>query len=355
MGTQPLDAMDYAAYQPTDFAADPTFQDWVLTGDPQAATFWEPWAAAHPEKQGDLAEARALVRLLHEHANRPAYPAERTEALDRLRQTLDLAPPRRRVLRLGWGRWAAAAVLVLGLGLAVYVLNRPVPAATEVLAQGGNVRQTDFGKTDTLTLPDGSRVMLNANSKLRFSTWKPGQDRAVWLDGEAFFDVTHREPTPGQPIKFTVHTAGVRIEVLGTRFNVRHRRNRVQVVLNEGKIRLRLAGDSTRRGVVMRPGQLVEVADSQRSVLLKSVRPELFSSWKTRRFLFDHTPLSEVAEQIEDVYGWRVRFAEEALKSETLTGTIPTHDEKVLFAALSAALDLDVTRTDNQVLFQRRY
>lgn len=353
IGNQPSDAMDFSTYDAADFAANASFQEWVAGTNPRAAQFWEQWADDHPEKRAELAEARSLLETLRASQHRPAYPTERTEALQRLEAALARAEtaPVAAIRRLNsrWLNWAAAALVLLTLGGLLWWQTRPAPAPPDL------ARRTDFGKTDVVNLPDGSRVTLNANSRLTRSTnWT--RDREVWLDGEAFFEVSHRE-VAGRPVKFTVHTAGVDIEVLGTQFNVRHRRNRVQVVLNSGRIRLRLAGDSLRRVVLMKPGQLVEVKDGQRAAPLTpvAVRPEVFSSWKSQQFLFDHTPLSEVATQIEDVYGWRVQFAEPALRAETLTGAIPTRDETVFLEALATALNLDLARTDNNLLISRRH
>lgn len=348
--------MDFSTYTAADFAAEASFQEWVAGTNPRAAQFWERWAADHPEKQAELAEARRLLEYLWTSAHRPDYPAERTEALRRLQAALDAgrddAVPVRR-LTSRWLSWVAAAAVVLALGGLLWWQVRPAPAPPEL------ARHTDFGKTDVLSLPDGSRVTLNANSKLTCSTnWTAGRDREVWLDGEAFFEVSHRAaPRTGRPVKFTVHTAGVDIEVLGTRFNVRHRRQRVQVVLNSGSIRLRLADDSLRREVLMKPGQLVDVPVGRRMGPLTpvAVKPEVFSAWKSQQFLFDHTPLSEVAQQIEDVYGWRVQFADPTLRTETLTGAIPTRDETVFIEALATALNLNIARTDNDLFIRRRH
>lgn len=354
--------MDFSTYTAADFAAEASFQEWVAGTNPRAAQFWEQWAADHPTHQAELAEARRLLERLRDAAHRPAYPAERAEALRRLQNTLDAgrdddAVPVRR-LNSRWLSWVAAAAVVLTLGGLLWWQVRPAPAPAEL------ARQTGFGKTDVLSLPDGSRVTLNANSKLTCSAkWTAGSDREVWLDGEAFFEVSHRAaPRTGRPVKFTVHTAGVDIEVLGTRFNVRHRRDRVQVVLNSGSIRLRLADDSLRREVLMKPGQLVNVPVGRRTgpnglapLTPVAVKPEVFSAWKSQQFLFDHTPLSEVAEQIEDVYGWRVQFADPTLRAETLTGAIPTRDETVFIETLATALNLDVARTDNHLFISRRH
>ena len=122
-----------------------------------------------------------------------------------------------------WRRWAAAAGLaaaVAGGGWVFYSTHRaPAPLAVA----------TDFGQTRALALPDGSQVTLNGHSSLRYATtWQPDQPREVWLDGEGFFSVQHMANNQ----RFLVHTtAGLQIEVLGTKFVVARRRDQTRVVL----------------------------------------------------------------------------------------------------------------------------
>ena len=95
---------------------------------------------------------------------------------------------------------------------------------------------TVYGETNTFTLPDGSSVVLNANSTLTlYSDWNSEPSREIWLDGEAFFSVVHK--TDNQLFKVKTKE-GVTVEVLGTTFNVYNRTNETKVVLNSGQIRL---------------------------------------------------------------------------------------------------------------------
>src|SRR5690606_18122735 len=95
---------------------------------------------------------------------------------------------------------------------------------------------TAFGEVKTILLPDSSEIILNANSTLSYAThWNKSKAREVFLSGEAFFKVQEKPVASGYA-KFVVHTGNLDIEVLGTQFNVHHRRNKTQVVLNSGKV-----------------------------------------------------------------------------------------------------------------------
>ncbi|MBK8505327.1 MAG: FecR domain-containing protein [Saprospiraceae bacterium] len=90
-----------------------------------------------------------------------------------------------------------------------------------------------FGERQKIVLPDGSAVDLNANSSLRLgSQWVEGIQE-VWLEGEAYFEV---EKNLSKGVKFTVHTNGPDVEVVGTHFNVDSRKEETRIYLEEGKV-----------------------------------------------------------------------------------------------------------------------
>ena len=93
-------------------------------------------------------------------------------------------------------------------------------------------RETGFGEKMTFVLPDQSKVILNANSSLRYHKDQP---RKIWLKGEAYFQVSKKQKTKE---KFWVITPDLTIEVLGTAFNVNSHQEKTRVSLEEGSIKL---------------------------------------------------------------------------------------------------------------------
>ena len=117
------------------------------------------------------------------------------------------------------------------------------------------IYSTNFGQIQRLVLPDGSKVVLNANSTLRVPRFGFGETtREVYMTGEADFSITHT----ANHQKFIVHTAkNFDVEVLGTEFNVYARPRRSRVVLNKGKVKLHYLKGSETDQIVMHPGDLV--------------------------------------------------------------------------------------------------
>ncbi len=201
-----------------------------------------------------------------------------------------------------------------------------------------------YGQIARVTLPDGSEAVLNGNSSLRYrKSWRPGQVREAWLEGEAFFHV-RKQPAP---TRFLVHTGGLQVEVLGTEFNVSTRRGHTEVVLHAGAVKL-VAG-TPGKTVYMQPRELVRYSEKRAEFRKKTVRTEPYLAWQQGKMVFDDTPVQQVARMLQDTYGLTVRVSDPALADRKVTGEIQTRDVDVLLAALATLLDADVQRNGNQV------
>ena len=239
--------------------------------------------------------------------------------------------------RRNWLR-GAAAVALLGLVGALAWWHAASDEETVDYA-------TAYGETRTVVLPDGSEVMLNANSRVRYQAPTARRPRReVWLEGEAFFKVMHLDqPTP---VPFLVHTPDLQVQVLGTEFNVNTRRGRTQVVLNKGSVALQLPSDET---TALQPGELAEFAAPEAQLHKATVDPERFTAWRDRRLKFDDTPLSEVALVLEENYGVRVVFDSPDLRDERVTGEISAQKIDTILKALSTLFSIAVERSGNTV------
>ncbi len=213
------------------------------------------------------------------------------------------------------------------------------------------VHQTEYGQTTTVELPDHSVITLNGNTQISYAdTWKEDQPRELWIEGEAYFSVQHTKNNQ----KFIVHANHLDIEVLGTEFNVNNRSGNTKVMLSSGKIRLndtqdeRLVDD-----VIMQPGQYAELT-RDRTFELKSVNPKRYTSWKNKELVFDHTPMTEVVQMIENTYGLEVIIQHDDIKNRKLTGLLPSQDIDMLLNMLSDIFQLKVTRQDNQVFIDEK-
>ncbi|MDF9798889.1 transmembrane sensor [Catalinimonas alkaloidigena] len=205
---------------------------------------------------------------------------------------------------------------------------------------------TAYGEVRTIELPDGSEVMLNANSSLRLhDDWDEEEVREVWLTGEGFFSVLHTE----EDQQFVVHTRqGLSVEVLGTKFNVNDRQARIQVVLNEGKVKVKAPAEVDEEERLLMPGEMLEF--SQEGMHQQAVNTELYTSWRHNRLQFENTPLDEVFGLIRDNYGYEVQFEDSGIADLRFSGSNAADDPKLLLQTLSKSFKLDIHKRDNVLL-----
>jgi len=214
--------------------------------------------------------------------------------------------------------------------------------------------ETQYCEVKTLVLPDSSVVYLNANSKITYSSdLAENATREVWLSGEAYFEITRRQASPDQPVKMIVHTAQVDIEVLGTAFNVKDRRGITQVVLDEGKVRLR-SPENNDELLAMKPGESVQV-DRQQAFSVEEIGSATHaSSWKENELYFDNQSLREMQQILADNYGIQLEFSDSVVGELTFTGSTPADDISVLFTTLEKSFALRIEEVDGVYVVQQK-
>ena len=210
---------------------------------------------------------------------------------------------------------------------------------------------TNNQSKETIILPDGSEVILNANSSIKVpNDLKENPLREVWLLGEAYFSVAHKP----DKTRFIVHTENLNIEVLGTKFNVQNRRGKTEVVLNEGKIKLTSneSGKSEIKSVMMKPNQLVSFAKNDTLLSIKAVKFEIYNAWQNNKLVFKDTKLSEVAHALEDYYGVKIVISDDKINNRQLTGTLPNDDLSVVLKSLAVTHNLEIIQSKDQIIWR---
>jgi len=234
----------------------------------------------------------------------------------------------------------AAAIFLLVAVSSVLYFNLPIVGEHAQLDTSSAVIETKYGERRTIVLPDESTVVLNGNSKLKYSKNWSGQIREVWIDGEGFFAVQHTKSHQ----KFVVHTReGLSVEVLGTKFNVKSREHGSEVLLTEGKVKLNV--DNTEDPVYLNPGELATVKENQLSK--RVVEGIQYTSWVRSKLVFDKTQLLELAQILQDTYGLKVSFQNEDLKQRQLSGEISSATADDILFAIAETFNIKVTKMDD--------
>jgi hypothetical protein len=165
-----------------------------------------------------------------------------------------------------------------------------------------------YGKTSEVLLPDGTRVYLNAGSRLVFPESFTDKTREVFLAGEAFFEVTHNKNHP-----FIVQTTDIRVRVFGTKFNVSAypSDNIIETVLTEGKVRLEQNNSGLlKESTDLIPNQLAAFNKTNKETKLDMIDPDNYTLWKNGICKFESTDLNRIVKKLERFYNIRFTYRE---------------------------------------------
>ncbi|MBL1411441.1 FecR family protein [Sphingobacterium faecale] len=163
--------------------------------------------------------------------------------------------------------------------------------------------QTPIGGTYQVTLPDGTKVWLNAASSITYPTYFTGGKREIETTGEVYFEVVHDVKNP-----FIVLSKNQRIQVLGTAFNVNSYNKKLVTTLVEGRVSLSAvdADSNSSDAVFLSPGQQAVLIDQK--VKVSTVEVSEYIAWKEGMFRFKSTPLPEALQQLERWYDLEIEY-----------------------------------------------
>lgn len=234
---------------------------------------------------------------------------------------------------------SSAAAAILLLMVAVFFLFK---GSREVWV----VYSTDFQETKKVELPDGSMVVLNANSELK---WQKGFEkkeiRRVDFTGEGYFDVAHLDGKG-----FVVKTGSIEVNVLGTVFNLETRRQYTNIFLKEGKVVLK---GQDLHPIEMAPGDLVHYDTEQKQINKVSNQASASAiSWKEGVFTFTDLTGIQILEKMEDIYGKEFLIEQPTLlKDVIVVQGLPYTDWDFTQEALELALGVEFTdSTSNKII-----
>ncbi|WP_223583597.1 FecR family protein [Sphingobacterium sp. GVS05A] len=211
--------------------------------------------------------------------------------------------------------------------------------------------RTAKGRQSRIYLTDGSAVVLNSDSQLKFPLFYAEGQREVELQGEGFFDVETNKHKP-----FIVKTHDQRIKVYGTKFNVNNYENEqtTKTTLFHGKVSVQnLIGSSPQKEYILKPGEQI-VLDKKSKALKqdKTESEEQVLGWKNGVFIYENATLKEIMKDFVRWYNIDVDL--ETLPALTFSGTIPRNYEldKAL-SVIARTANIKINRTGTTLKFDK--
>ena len=192
-----------------------------------------------------------------------------------------------------------------------------------------------------LTLSDGTRVWLNAETELRYPVQFNGKERVVYLKGEAYFEVSKNKEKP-----FLVQVDDMSVKVYGTAFNV-NTYNKIETVLVTGSVSMNQGG----KEVLLKPNQKGVFDQVSGKITVEDVDVLAYVSWKNGDFIFRNESLNSIMDKLSRWYGLEVLYQDARLQNVRLSGNLKRYkDVRELFVSFEKISDARFKVQGNKVI-----
>lgn len=268
------------------------------------------------------------LKSISDSCKRPSLSKKADEVgwqkmLDRIRKNPSLPTSRTYNIWMVGMKYAAIVILAVGLGWGMhgfYTDADLVDQQSGELIAYNEIHVQKGGKANTVILSDGTKVILNAATTFRYPSRFNEAERLVYLDGEAYFEVTKNMEKP-----FVVKLRKQDVTVLGTSFNIEAYGGESYsvVTLLNGSVAIDAfneSGESAGR-MYLKPNQRAVSDNKSGSVSLSSTDASLSNAWIDGVYRFKDEPLSAIVKRLENYYNVEIHLEDEHLERVRYTGT----------------------------------
>ena len=299
-------------------------------GDSEALGF-DSWISASPM---NVAAFDAALTVSQTYVANQAQIAEGL-AEKRLadRNAVRARPDRRSMMAFG----AVAAAAVFAVVVAPQISSTP-DTQTFVTAKG---------ERRSVTLADGSRIDLNAGTRLSVRLGRTARE-VILAQGQAVFDVAHDADRP-----FTVAAGDRLVRVTGTQFDVRRRDGRLAVTVARGSVEVRpsvgLAGAAYR----LRPGQRLDHLEGAPVAQVVAAQADEVLAWRTGRLVYRDQPLADVVADLNEQWATSIRLDDAELASRLVSGVLILDNQDDVIRRLALLVPIRAVRSDAGIVLRR--
>lgn len=363
------------------YLEDISFISWVFEPTSELNLFWKKYGIEHPEESNRIILARKII-LQFRTVAKPLSEEEKIRLFSKVLEQIESKEKSRKNIRIfmSMAKYAAVAIFFFSIGaLLFYKPNTVNPAfysfnmndaasddqvklirsngedvilennrsvikyqkdgelvinsdtiksdkLNSASSQSFNQLIIPYGKTSEILLSDGTKVFLNAGSRLVYPDKFIGNSREVMLFGEAYFEVKHDSKQP-----FIVQVNDLRIKDLGTKFNISAYPSdgRVETVLTEGKISLKANNSglfSTATELI--PGQLATFDRQTTKINVKTVNVDDYILWTQGMMKFETVDLSRIVKKLERFYNIKLQFNDPMLGTLIISGKLGLNESR---------------------------
>lgn len=272
-------------------------------------------------------------------------------------------------------KYAAVVIIFISAGW-LYLKNNP----ERIFRYNNPLTELSvpMGSKSSVLLSDGTKVWLNSGSKMKYPEVFYKDERKVYLEGEAYFEVSKSKNLNNH---FIVSTTGLDIEVLGTRFNIKSYNNEkeIETTLLEGSLKIikRSQLEDGQNEFTLIPNQAAHYNKQSKKLIVSNLdKPnsdqtdkqtytrknpvieqnvEKVISWKDQTLMFDQETLEDISLKLERWYGKKLVILDDELKKESYTGKFRNNETIYqVLEALSTTTPIEITSVNNEIYIKKK-
>ncbi|MFC2138314.1 FecR family protein [Bacteroidota bacterium] len=263
---------------------------------------------------------------------------------------------------------------------ATYLLNN-LESKQQLSSSDKIIIKAPYGSKSFVTLADGSKIWLNAGSKIEYTQEYNSSNRNMYLEGEAYFEVAKNKKIP-----FQVYVGNVKVKALGTAFNIKayDDEDKIETTLVEGSVEI-IDQNKKIKAIYLEPNQkavikldkpdeekpkyseknktksFIDSLPKIKSINIKTdVKTELTTSWKEKQWIIESETLVDFTKKLERRYDVQFQFEHDYLKQFRFSGKLKeeTLQEVLTVLQLTAPIDFTIKQgivyiTDNKTLLKK--
>ena len=347
--------MNYKKFTVNQFICDKYFQDWIIYSDEKTDQFWNRWLQKNPDKR-ELVDKKKKVLLSLKFKEDMPLNEQIQIALARNLSLIDIIEQEEKApLKLASMRRSANLTKIAAIFIGVMLIGAAVMLYNNWQNETITVA-TAYGEMKTIKLPDSTEIILNAHSSITYAKhWNADKKREVNLKGEAFFKVSHlnkNESDIKNPERFIVYTNDLKVEVLGTTFDVRNRRDKTDVILKTGKVKVAFF-NKKHADILMHPGEMLVFEDGTDRVKKLNTDPNIQTAWVDKKMILESATVNTIIQYLEDNYGYKIILKDTAIGNKRMEGTLMLDNIKDVLFVLSTSLEIKIEKQDSTIIFSR--
>jgi len=351
----------YKHYKADDFVLDSYFRRWILNPDKSSNIFWEQWISENSSRVGEIKKARELLISLKAVEYKPGEEVQQevwkgitSNITQRQRdgsRTLPLGPrsiisgydSKRKQKTFKWMS-IAASVAILVMLLLSFAYFKGSHDNKEIAVENEIIRENPKGQRSMNMMSDGTKVILNAQSKLTYTSGYGRTNREVWLEGEAFFEVAENKALP-----FIVKTNYLTTRALGTSFNISaYEYETFEVSLFTGIVDVYDHSALNSYQEKLLPGEEIVSAGGQ-TFRKRPFDLTRVAQWRNGVIVFEDTSLKEAITILERWYGVNIECDDSRSDKLTFSGKFEDEYLSSVLEVLGFNMDFEYEINDKNV------